>query len=151
MMHIWPFGRCVNRTNKVEEPDVKWQTVQLDCRDVYSIIIDLACLAFTREGGCNSFHGGLVIAQVNNLLVEPRVPLMLIAVSCMNFFMHSGHFFTYNAPKMCLVETSLEEKAFFHKNLEGFICSSSCQNNWLAILDTVGNPDRVFSNLQLLE
>lgn len=65
--------------------------------------IDLACLASIRKKGGNDFHGGTIIVQVNNLLVEPRTLLVLTTISYMNFLENSSHF--VDAPERYLVET----------------------------------------------
>lgn len=80
----------------------------VECRSVDPIAIDLLCLAPTCEGGGISFHCVPVITHVGDMLVEPRAPLVLVTVSCMDFLEDSCHFVTYDASERCLVKTPSE-------------------------------------------
>lgn len=58
---------------------------------------------------------------MNDVLIEPKAPLMFATVPCKNFFKNSGHFINYNAPKRCRVKTSSNQKTPFNKETRGFL------------------------------
>lgn len=105
-------------TDEVKGPGVKLpmgtQNVEFDCRSLNYVVINLTCLAPMCEGGGIGFHGGPVIAQVNDMFLD----LVLAAVSCMSLSEDSGCFISCDATWECLVKIRLNKWLFFAKNLE---------------------------------